>query len=103
MSSAPSSTSAPLLPAGPTRDQLFGACIHRLREVRGLAPDEAAGLAGVEYSEWLAVEEGYVPADPARLHAMAAALEVDWDGMEALVLVCRAAGQGRWPPLLITL
>lgn len=92
MSSAPPSSSPPPLPATTTRDQLFGACIRRLRGFRGLAAGQAACLAGMEYSEWLAVEDGYVPAEPARLHAMAAALEVDWEWMQALVLVCRGAG-----------
>ena len=61
-----------------------------LRQCRGLDPEQAASLAGMEYSEWLAIEDGYLPGEPARLHAMAAALEIDWEWMTALVLVFRA-------------
>lgn len=88
MSSAPASTSLPFRLARPTRARLFGVCICRLRQARGLSAAEAACLAGMEYSEWIAVELGYVPADPARLHPMAAVLEVDWQMMQALALFC---------------
>ena len=92
MSSAPASTSPPPRPARSTRARLFGVCIRRLRLARGLTAAEAAALAGVEFSEWIAVEDGYVPADPARLHPMAAVLEVDWEGIRTLALFCRGGG-----------
>ena len=55
--------------------------------------EEAAWLAGMEASEWLAVEAGHIPADPARLRSMAAALEIRFDQMAMLVYLCQEAWQ----------
>lgn len=72
--------------------QLFGEMIEDRREAVGRTVQEAAALAGMEASEWLAVEAGHVPADPARLRSMAGALEVRWEDMATLVFIC----QGAW-------
>ena len=53
--------------------RLFGACIEKTREARGHSVEEVAHLAGMEASQWAAIEAGYVP-DPARLRPMAGAL-----------------------------
>lgn len=61
--------------------QMFGSMIEERREAIHRSLDEAARLSGMEVSEWAAIEAGHVPADPARLRAMAAALEVRFDEM----------------------
>jgi hypothetical protein len=48
-------------------------------------------LAGIEISEWAAIEDGYVPQDQNRLRAMAAAMEISFDRIAMLVLLCREA------------
>ncbi len=69
----------------------FGSLIRERRLDLGLSTEDAARLAGLQDSEWAAVEEGSVPADPLRLRPMADALEMSWDGMVALVMICRGA------------
>ncbi len=71
--------------------RFFGSLIQERRQSLGLALGDAARLAGMEDSEWAAVEEGSVPADPLRLRPMADALEMKWEGMVALALICRGA------------
>jgi len=55
--------------------RFFGQCIGRTREATGRSVEEAACLAGMETSQWAAVEAGYVP-EPDRLRPMADALEI---------------------------
>lgn len=69
--------------------QLFGSMIRSRREALGCPVEQAADLAGMESSEWAAIEEGYVPADPARLRTMAAALEISWEAMATLAFICQ--------------
>jgi hypothetical protein len=45
----------------------------------------------MEASEWMAIEEGTVPQDPSRLRAMADAMQISFDQIGNLVLLCRAA------------
>ena len=45
----------------------------------------------MEVSEWAAIEEGYVPQDINRLRAMAGAMEIRFDQIAMLVLLCRDA------------
>ncbi len=71
--------------------RLFGHCISETRENAGLSIAEAARLSGMECSEWMAIEEGTVPQDITRLRAMADAMQVSFDKIGTLVLVCRAA------------
>ena len=72
--------------------QMFGSMVQDRREAIGRSVEEAACLSGMESSEWAAVEAGHIPADPARLRSMAAALEVRFDHMALLVYIC----QGAW-------
>jgi transcriptional regulator with XRE-family HTH domain len=72
--------------------QLFGSMVEDRREAIGRSVEDAARLAGMESSEWAAIEAGHIPADPARLRSMAAALEVRFDHMALLVYLC----QGAW-------
>jgi hypothetical protein len=71
--------------------RLFGFCIQETRISAGLTVEEAARLAGMESSEWLAIEDGYVPQDVNQLRAMAGALEISFDKIATMVLVCRGA------------
>ena len=71
---------------------LFGGMVQDRREAIGRSVEDAAQLSGMEASEWAAIEAGHIPADPARLRSMAAALEVRFDHMALLVYIC----QGAW-------
>jgi transcriptional regulator with XRE-family HTH domain len=71
--------------------RLFGLGIQATRTEAGLSIEEAARLAGMEVSEWAAIEEGYVPQETNRLRSMAAALEVSFDRLLNMVLLCREA------------
>ncbi len=85
-------------PASPQQIQrdawrkLFGSMIAECRCLAGRSPEEAARLAGMESSEWEAVELGHIPADPNRLRSMAAALAIRYDQMCLMVHLC----QGAW-------
>jgi hypothetical protein len=69
--------------------RLFGGLIERKREASGHSVGEIACLAGMAWSEWAAIEAGHVPGDPAQLRSMAAALELGYDQMTRLALICR--------------
>ena len=71
--------------------QMFGRLIRGARETGGRSIEETARLAGMEVSEWEAIEAGYVPTATGRLRAMAGALEMDWNRMTSLALFCRQA------------
>ena len=71
--------------------RLFGFGIQEARKQAGLSIEDAARLSGMEASEWMAVEEGSVPQDVNRLRAMADAMEISFDKISTLVLVCRVA------------
>jgi transcriptional regulator with XRE-family HTH domain len=70
---------------------IFGGMIQERREALGCSVEEAARLAGMESSEWAAVEAGHILADPDRLRSMAAALEVRFDDLALLVYLCQEA------------
>ena len=71
--------------------RLFGFCIRETRENAGLSIEDAARLSGMELTEWMAIEAGNVPQDINRLRAMAGALEISFETVASMVLVCRAA------------
>lgn len=68
--------------------RLFGQTIREIRQADHCSVEEAAHLSGMEMSEWLAIEDGYVPTDPVRLRSMAAALEIGLDQLTGMVLIC---------------
>ena len=68
--------------------RLFGQCVGKTREAAGRSVEEAARLAGMATSEWAAIEAGYVP-DPAQLRPMADALELGYDKIATLAVLCR--------------
>jgi hypothetical protein len=74
-----------------TWGQLFGTMIMGTREAAGRSVEEAAHLAGMETSEWMAIEDGFVPQDGSRLQAMAAAMEIRYDQMAVAAFLCRDA------------
>ena len=71
--------------------RLFGKSIEITREARGRSLEEAAGLAGMESSQWAAIEAGHVPGDPAQLRSIAAALEFGYEQILQLAWLCREA------------
>ena len=71
--------------------RIFAMMIESARKRLDRSREQAATLAGMESSEWAAIEAGHVPADPARLRAMAASLEIRFEQMENMVLLCREA------------
>ena len=72
--------------------RLFGSCIEKTREAGGHSVEEAAHLAGMEASQWAAIEGGYVPADSTQLRSMAGALECGYEKIALLAFIC----QGAW-------
>ena len=72
--------------------RLFGSCIEKTREAGGRSVEEAAHLAGMETSQWAAIEGGYVPGDSTQLRSMAGALECGFDKIALLAFIC----QGAW-------
>jgi transcriptional regulator with XRE-family HTH domain len=71
--------------------RLFGRCIKKIRESKCQSLEETATLAGMESSEWAAIEAGHVPGDEAQLQSMAGALECHYDQIVNLALVCKGA------------
>jgi transcriptional regulator with XRE-family HTH domain len=71
---------------------LFGSMVQECREAIQRSVEDSARLAGMESSEWAAIETGHIPADPDRLRSMAAALEIRFDQMAMMVHLC----QGAW-------
>ena len=72
--------------------RLFGFCIRKTREIAGLSVEEAAGLSGMAVSEWMSIEDGGpVPQELNTLRAMAEALQVSFETIASMVLVCRTA------------
>lgn len=71
--------------------RLFGFCIEETRLSAGLSIEDAARLSGMAVSEWMSVEDGNVPQDINRLRAMAGAMEISFDKIASMVLVCRGA------------
>ena len=70
--------------------QLFGSCIEKTREAGGHSVEQAAQLAGMETSGWAAIETGYVP-DQAKLRPMADVLEIGYDKIATLAVLCGGA------------
>ena len=75
---------------------ILAGMIEERRRAVGLSQAEAARLAGMESSEWAAIEAGYLPEDlfsngSARLRSVAAALEVRFEDLALLVYLCQDA------------
>jgi transcriptional regulator with XRE-family HTH domain len=73
---------------------MFGSMVQDRREMIGRSVEDCARLAGMEFSEWVAVEAGHVPSGSDRVLVMAAALEVSRDQMAMLAFLCQGAWAG---------
>ena len=71
--------------------RLFGLGIRASRTETGMSIEEAAGLSGIEVSEWMAIEDGHVPQQVDRLRAISAVLEISFEKVMNLVFLCREA------------
>ena len=71
--------------------EMFGESIKASRERAGFSVEKCADLAGMKMSEWAAIEDGYVPQDTNRLRAMAAAMEINYEQVATMALLCREA------------
>jgi hypothetical protein len=61
------------------------------REQLDLTAEEAAGLSGMEVSEWYALESGWVPENRDVIRAIAATLRVRWTELDVLAFMVRLA------------
>jgi transcriptional regulator with XRE-family HTH domain len=73
--------------------ELFGAGIEEARKTAGLSVEQAAAAAGMESSEWVAVEAGHVPESWEQLRAMADAIDVPHDQIALYTFMCQEAWQ----------
>ena len=71
--------------------RLFGSCIEATRMAGGRSAEQTAHLAGMETSEWLAIEAGRVPETAAELRSMAGALECSYERIANLARLCGEA------------
>ena len=69
--------------------RLFGIMIQDVRQFTARSVEEAAQLAGMESSEWAALEDGDIVVDPAWLRPMADALGIRFDQMQTMVHLCQ--------------
>lgn len=92
----PSIPSATLQQSEPV---LFASALARYASRRrgelGLSVARAAELAGLEVSEWCALEFGWVPEELAVTRAIAATLEVSWTDLDMLALFAGCAQRSR--------
>jgi hypothetical protein len=70
---------------------IFTKAIEHNRRACGLSIEDAAWLAGMEASEWAAIEAGMVPQTMAQLLSIAGPLEIGHERLFNLVLLCRDA------------
>ncbi|WP_348263272.1 helix-turn-helix transcriptional regulator [Telmatobacter sp. DSM 110680] len=70
---------------------LFGGLLRDAREERGCSLENAAQAAGMEVTQWEAVEAGQVPENWEQVHRMADGLGIDRSWLIPLVLFCHEA------------
>lgn len=70
---------------------VFTKAIEHNRQARGLSIEDAAWLSGMEASEWAAIEAGAVPQTMSQLLSIAGTLEINYERLLNLVLLCRDA------------
>ena len=69
--------------------------ITNRRNSLGLTVTQAAALSGLQLSEWLGLEEGWVPQDQGTICAIAATLRISWTQLDTLALIVRLAQESR--------
>jgi hypothetical protein len=71
---------------------IFSTGIENARKLTGRSISEASHLAGMELSEWMALEAGaWLPQTSEQLRAIAGALEMDYDRLASFTLLCWSA------------
>src|SRR5262245_39123489 len=65
------------------------------REELGLTLAQATELSGLQISEWLGLEDGWVPEDLATLRAVAGALQVRWADFHMLAFLAKCSQKCR--------
>jgi len=68
----------------------LGRYIEGRRRELNMLIERAAELAGIEFSEWCALEAGWVPSDENTLGAVAETLEVTRSQIAILAMIARA-------------
>jgi len=62
------------------------------REKAGLSVEQAAGMTCIGAQRWSAMEAGdWLPETRQQFHLIASALDIDWDTMVGVVMMCRGA------------
>lgn len=57
----------------------------------GLTVEDAAELAGMQVSEWAAMEDGWLPSERSMVRAIAGTLCVHWADLDMMLLFARRA------------
>ena len=72
--------------------RMFGSFMASAREKVALSVEQASALADMETEQWSAMEAGdWLPETRQQFHLIAAALDIDWDTMVGVVMMCRGA------------
>ena len=72
--------------------RMFGSFMASGREKAGLSVERAAKLTGIDAQRWSAMEAGdWLPETRQQFHLIASGLDIDWDTMVGVVMMCRGA------------
>ena len=72
--------------------RLFGSFMASAREKAALTVEQAARMTGIGAQRWSAMEAGdWLPETRQQFHLVAAALDIEWDTMVGIVMMCRGA------------
>jgi len=72
--------------------RMFGSFIQSAREKAGLPIEPAAWLAGMCTEEWVSLEAGdLLPNTREEFRLIAAAIDVEWETMARIVMMCSRA------------
>jgi hypothetical protein len=72
---------------------LLARYVDRRRRELGLSVEQAADLAGIEASQWVALENGWLP-DLPLVQSIAGTLQVRWTDLDLMCLLSRCAQRG---------
>jgi hypothetical protein len=71
---------------------IFSTGIENARKATGRSIEEAARLAGMELSQWMALEAGsWLPQTTHQLMAIAGVVEMDYQDLASFTLLCWSA------------